>query len=41
MDRAERERAIAEYEDGYRVVTEALVGATDRGKWSIILPTAK
>jgi len=42
MDRAERERAIAEYEDGYRVVTEALVGATDReldareapGEWS-------
>jgi hypothetical protein len=42
MDRAERERAIAEYEDGYRVVTEALVGAMDSeldareapGEWS-------
>ena len=42
MDRAERERAIAEYEDGYRVVTEALAGATEEeldgqeapGEWS-------
>ena len=42
MDRAERERAIAEYEDGFRVVTEALAGVTEReldareapGEWS-------
>ncbi len=42
MDRAERERAIAEYEDGYRAVMEALAGATEQdldvreapGEWS-------
>jgi hypothetical protein len=30
VDRAERERAIAEYEEGYRAVTEALAGASER-----------
>src|SRR5215475_5897553 len=42
MDAATRSTLIAEYKDGYRVVSEALVGATDAeldarpapGKWS-------
>jgi hypothetical protein len=42
MDKAQRDTLIAQYKDGYRVVAEALVGATDEeldgrpapGKWS-------
>ena|SRR5438093_10171185 len=42
MDTANRKKLIDQYKDGYRVVAEALVGATDeeldarpaRGKWS-------
>src|SRR3954453_9459948 len=42
MDTETRKKLIAEYKDGYRVVAEALVGATDEerdahpapGKWS-------
>src|SRR6185295_14676728 len=42
MDAAKRKDLIAKYKDGYRVVSEALVGATDEeldarpapGKWS-------
>jgi len=42
MDAAKRKELIAQYNDGYRVVAEALVGATDEeldarpapGKWS-------
>lgn len=42
MDREARKKAVAQYKDGYRVVAEALTGATDveldarpaPGKWS-------
>src|SRR6266568_2357976 len=42
MDKADRDKLIEQYKDGYRVVAEALVGAADEeldlrpapGKWS-------
>jgi hypothetical protein len=49
MDRETRKKLIDQYKDGYRVVAEALVGATDEeldgrpapGKWSASFTTSE